>query len=68
MPDTLTKDELLALAANVLDIEARAVDALKSRLNDDFVTACQLCMDTPGRPAHPHFSCIRQKPATVIWA
>ena len=49
MPDTLTKDELLALAANVLDIEARAVDALKSRLNEDFVTACQLCMDTPGR-------------------
>lgn len=49
MPDTLTKDELLALAANVLDIEARAVDTLKSRLNDDFVAACQLCLDTPGR-------------------
>lgn len=49
MPDTLTKDELLALAANVLDIEARAVAALKSRLNDDFVNACELCMATPGR-------------------
>ena len=49
MPDTLTKDELLALAANVLDIEARAVEALKSRLNDDFVNACELCMATPGR-------------------
>ena len=49
MPDTLTKDELLALAARVLDIEARAVDALKFRLGDDFVAACQLCMDTPGR-------------------
>lgn len=49
MPDTLTKDELLALAANVLDIEARAVDALKARLGDDFVAACQLCLDTPGR-------------------
>jgi len=49
LPDTLTKDELLALAANVLDIEARAVDALKSRLNEDFVAACQLCLDTPGR-------------------
>ena len=49
MPDTLTKDELLALAANVLDIEARAVDALKARLNDDFVAACELCMATPGR-------------------
>lgn len=49
MPDALTKDELLVLAANVLDIEARAVDALKSRLGDDFVAACQLCLDTPGR-------------------
>mgnify|MGYP001816689225 CR=1 FL=1 len=49
MPDTLTKDELLALAANVLDIEARAVEALKGRLNDDFVNACELCMAIPGR-------------------
>ena len=49
MPDTLTNDELLALAANVLDIEARAVDALKERLNDEFVAACDLCMETPGR-------------------
>ncbi len=49
MPDTLTKDELLALAANVLDIEARAVDALKTRLDDSFVAACELCMATPGR-------------------
>ncbi|MDH3334402.1 MAG: KpsF/GutQ family sugar-phosphate isomerase [Gammaproteobacteria bacterium] len=45
----MTKDELLALAANVLDIEARAVDALKARLNDEFVAACELCMATPGR-------------------
>jgi arabinose-5-phosphate isomerase len=49
LPDTLTKDELLALAANVLDIEARAVDALKARLDDSFVAACELCMATPGR-------------------
>jgi arabinose-5-phosphate isomerase len=49
LPDTLTNDELLALAADVLDIEARAVDALKARLNDDFVAACDLCMETPGR-------------------
>jgi len=49
LPDTLTRDELLALAANVLDIEARAVGALKARLDDNFVAACQLCMDTPGR-------------------
>ena len=49
MPETLTNDELLALAGNVLDIEARAVQALKSRLNEDFVAACELCLDTPGR-------------------
>ncbi len=49
MPDTPTNDELLELAAEVLDIEARAVGALKSRLNDDFLAACNLCMDTPGR-------------------
>ena len=49
MPDTLTRDELLALAASVLDIEARAVGALKARLDDNFIAACQLCMDTPGR-------------------
>ena len=49
MPETLTNDELLALAGNVLDIEARAVQALKSRLNENFVAACELCLDTPGR-------------------
>jgi len=49
LPDALTNDELLALAAEVLDIESRAVKNLKSRLNDDFVAACQLCMETPGR-------------------
>ena len=49
MADKLTKDELLALAADVLDIESRAVDSLKVRLNDDFVAACELCMQTPGR-------------------
>jgi len=40
---------LLALAAEVLDIESRAVDQLKSRLDDSFVAACQLCLDTAGR-------------------
>ncbi len=49
MPHELTNDELLALAADVLDIEARAVDSLKSRLNEDFVAACELCINTPGR-------------------
>jgi arabinose-5-phosphate isomerase len=49
LADKLTKDELLALAAEVLDIEARAVESLKARMNDDFVAACNLCMATPGR-------------------
>ena len=45
----LTNEELLALAADVLDIESRAVADLKARLGDDFVAACELCLDTPGR-------------------
>lgn len=49
MADKLTKDELLALAADVLDIESRAIASLKARLNDDFAAACELCMQTPGR-------------------
>ena len=49
MPDKLTNDELLKLAGEVLTIEARAVDALRGRLNDDFIAACKLCLQTPGR-------------------
>ena len=49
MPQKLKSDELLKLAAEVLEIEARAVESLRSRLNADFVAACRLCLDTPGR-------------------
>lgn len=49
MPDNLTKQELLELAADVLDIEARAVYSLRDRLGDDFVAACELCLTIPGR-------------------
>lgn len=49
MPDTPTNEELLALATEVLEIEARAVDHLKTRLNEDFIAACELCMNTRGR-------------------
>ena len=49
MPDKLTKEEILALAGEVLAIEARAVDSLRDRLNDDFVAACELCLAIPGR-------------------
>ena len=49
MPLELTSDELLALAAKVLEIESRAVETLRDRLNDTFVAACELCLLTPGR-------------------
>jgi len=49
MPLELTSDQLLALAAEVLDIESRAVDALRSRLDASFAAACELCLNTPGR-------------------
>ena len=49
MPDKLNRDELLALAGKVIDIESRAVQTLQSRLGDEFVEACELCLDTPGR-------------------
>jgi arabinose-5-phosphate isomerase len=49
LPQKLTSAELLALAGDVLDIEARAVDSLRGRLDEAFVAACELCMNTPGR-------------------
>ena len=49
MPDKLTNDEILKLAGDVLTIESRAVDALRGRLNDDFIAACKLCLATAGR-------------------
>ena len=49
MAQELTNEELLALAGAVLEIEARAVDGLRARLDDAFVAACRLCLDTRGR-------------------
>ncbi len=49
MPDKPTNDELLKLASEVLTIESRAVDALRDRLGDEFIAACKLCLETPGR-------------------
>lgn len=42
-------DELLRLAAEVLDIEARALLAVKDRLDATFAAACRLCLETAGR-------------------
>lgn len=49
MLQKLTNDELLDLAGEVLDIESRAVESMRARLNEDFVAACDLCLETPGR-------------------
>jgi arabinose-5-phosphate isomerase len=49
LPLNLKSDELLALAAEVLEIESRAVDALRARLDDTFEAACKLCLETAGR-------------------
>jgi arabinose-5-phosphate isomerase len=49
LAEKLTNEQLIALAGDVLDIEARAVASLRARLDDSFIAACQLCLDTPGR-------------------
>ena len=49
MPQNLTSEQLLELAREVLEIESRAVDSLRQRLDDAFVAACRLCLETPGR-------------------
>jgi len=47
--DKLTNDEIIELASEVLAIESRAVDKLRNRLGDDFIAACKLCLQVPGR-------------------
>lgn len=47
--EALSDSELLALAAEVLDIESRAVAALRARLDESFAAACRLCLSTSGR-------------------
>lgn len=49
MAKVLTPGELVALASRVLDIEARALDGIRSRLDDSFAKACELCLETRGR-------------------
>ena len=45
----ISDQALLELAASVLDIESRAVNELKSRLDASFAAACRLCLETEGR-------------------
>ena len=45
----LSNEELLDLARETLDIEARAVQRVSSRIGEEFAAACRLCMATPGR-------------------
>ena len=49
MAEKLTQEQLIALAGDVLDIEARAVAGLRHRLDFSFAAACELCLQTPGR-------------------
>jgi arabinose-5-phosphate isomerase len=42
-------DSVIALAQAVLDIEAQAILALKTRLGTDFVEACDILLNTKGR-------------------
>jgi arabinose-5-phosphate isomerase len=49
LSDKLTNDELLDLAREVLAIESRAVDSLRSRLDENFIAACELCKNVAGR-------------------
>ena len=49
MDPALNPQQLLQLAEKVLDIESRAVAQLRDRLDDSFVAACELCLNTEGR-------------------
>jgi len=49
MPDNTTKKSLVELGRRVLEIEARAIDAMRPRIDDAFVAACRLCLATAGR-------------------
>ncbi|MEL7185520.1 MAG: SIS domain-containing protein, partial [Pseudomonadota bacterium] len=49
MPEKISDDKLIALAGKVIEIEARAVESLRDRLDASFVAALNLCLDTPGR-------------------
>ena len=49
MESRLKPAEVLALAGRVLAIESQAVQRLAERLDQAFVDACTLCLETTGR-------------------
>ena len=49
MANKLSGEELRRIAGKVLDIESRAVAALKDRLDESFATACALCLAATGK-------------------
>lgn len=49
MTRSLDDLSLIALGQEVIEIESRAITALKDRINVDFVKACQLLLDYRGR-------------------
>ena len=42
MPEDTTKKSLAELGRRVLDIEARAIEAMKPRIGEAFAAACRL--------------------------
>ncbi len=49
MQEKLSDQQLVDMARRVLEIEARAVDALSDRLGESFVEACRMCAGLSGR-------------------
>ncbi len=49
LTDSFDPEHVLALAREVLMIEARAIEALTLRLGEPLVAACRLCLESRGR-------------------
>ncbi len=49
MKDTTDHDQLLQAGKRTIDIEARAVAALQTRIDDTFIAACDLILNCRGR-------------------
>jgi arabinose-5-phosphate isomerase len=43
------QDRIKSLARNVLETEARAVTVLMDRIDDEFIRACEICLECQGR-------------------